>query len=86
MQGEAVPLPERVPAIGAEFKHYKGETYRVTLLALHANDHEWMVVYEPLYEKPEAPFFTRPLGEWFEAVSWEGKEVSRFTAVEKASS
>jgi hypothetical protein len=38
-----------------------------------------MVVYEPMYENPDAPFFTRPLREWGEMVEREGKSVTRFT-------
>lgn len=61
------------------YHHYKGGRYRVVLLADHSNDDEWMVVYEPLYEHPDAPYFTRPLREWSESVEWEGKTVQRFT-------
>lgn len=48
-------------------------------LALHSNDDEWMVVYEPLYENPDAAFFTRPLREWNEEVEWQGERRVRFT-------
>lgn len=81
MKGHIVPLPEGAPREGEVFRHYKGDRYRVKLLALHSNDEEWMVVYEPLYANPDAPYFTRPLREWRERVSWEGKQVPRFTLV-----
>ncbi len=81
MKGNVVSLPERAPKEGEVYQHYKGDQYRVKLLALHSNDDEWMVVYEPLYENPDAPFFTRPLREWFEEVEWEGKTVERFASV-----
>lgn len=81
MKGVIVSLPERIPKEGDTYQHYKGDRYRVKLLALHSNDDEWMVVYEPLYEQPDVSFFTRPLREWFEEVKWEGKKVERFTLV-----
>lgn len=61
--------------------HYKGDHYRVVGLALHSNDDEWMVVYEPMYERPAAPLFTRPLREWAEVVEWQGTKVERFAKV-----
>lgn len=73
------PLPEDAPKRGENYRHYKGDLYRVVLLAEHSNDDEWMVVYEPMYEKPDAPYFTRPLREWGQLVEWEGKTVRRFT-------
>lgn len=81
MKGNVVPLPSNAPKEGEAYRHYKGDSYRVLLLALHSNDQEWMVVYEPLYENPDAPFFTRPLREWHEVVEWEGKNLKRFTLV-----
>ncbi len=81
MKGNIVPLPENAPKGGEEYRHYKGDLYKVKLLALHSNDEEWMVVYEPMYENPDAPYFTRPLREWTEMVEWEGKAVRRFTHI-----
>lgn len=81
MKGQAVPLPADAPEIGGKYRHYKGDCYRVKLLALHSNDGEWMVVYEPLYENPAVALFTRPLREWYESVVWEGRSALRFTRV-----
>lgn len=82
MKGYVVPLPEDAPKVGEVYWHYKqGDQYRVKLLALHSNDDEWMVVYEALYENPDAPFFTRPLREWLQPVTWEGQRATRFTKV-----
>ena len=79
MKGTIVPLPGDAPKIGETYRHYKGDLYRIKLLALHSNDDEWMVVYEPLYENPDAPYFARPLREWHERVEREGKKEERFT-------
>lgn len=81
MKGHVVPLSGSAPHPGETYRHYKGDAYRVKLLALHSNDEEWMVVYEPLYENPDAPYFTRPLHEWREIVEWEGKSAERFTKI-----
>jgi hypothetical protein len=79
-KGDPVPpLPVDAPRGGEIFRHYKGDRYRVVLLALHSNDDEWMVVYEAMYENPGAPYFTRPLREWSEYVEWEGERKERFT-------
>jgi hypothetical protein len=81
-KGDPVPpLPSDAPKAGEIYKHYKGDNYKVVLLAEHSNDNEWMVVYEALYENPDAPYFTRPLREWGEMVEWEGKTVKRFTLI-----
>lgn len=76
-----MPLPTDAPKVGETYRHYKSDLYRVTALALHSNDDEWMVVYEPLYANPDVPLFTRPLREWREKVEWEGKTVERFTLI-----
>jgi hypothetical protein len=81
-KGDPVPpLPADAPKAGEVYKHYKGDLYKVVLLAEHSNDNEWMVVYEPQYENPDAPYFTRPLREWSEPVEWEGNRVLRFTKI-----
>ena len=78
-RGVPVPhLPDNAPKPGELFRHYKGDLYRIVLLAEHSNDDEWMVVYEPIYENPDAPYFTRPLREWNEEVEWEGEKKVRF--------
>ncbi len=79
MKGHSVPLPGNASRVGEIYRHYKGDQYRVKLLALHSNDDEWMVVYEPLYENPDAPFFTRPLREWRERIEWQREIEQRFT-------
>lgn len=79
-RGDPVPLlPPGAPQVGEVYKHYKGDSYKVVLLAEHSNDNEWMVVYEPMYDNPDAPYFTRPLREWSEEVEWKGQKLARFT-------
>jgi hypothetical protein len=70
MKGNIVPLPADAPKIGEIYQHYKGYLYEVAALALHSNDEEWMIVYKPLYDCPDAVLFTRPLREWKEEVEW----------------
>ena len=74
----APPLPLSAPKVGERYRHYKVGLYRVAHLALHSNDDEWMLVYEPMYKNPDAPYFTRPLREWNEQVEWEGETRERF--------
>lgn len=76
------PLRTDAPKPGETYQHYKGDSYHIKLLALHSNDDDWMVVYEPLYENPDAPFFTRPLKDWSETVTWNGENVVRFRKIE----
>ncbi|MES2202886.1 MAG: DUF1653 domain-containing protein [Patescibacteria group bacterium] len=81
-KGDLVPLlPADAPKAEEAYRHYKGDSYKVVLLALHSNDNEWMVVYEPMYPGPGAPYFTRPLREWAELVEWQGTQIARFTKV-----
>ena len=75
----APPLPSDPPKRGEVYRHDKGDLYKIVLLAEHSNDEEWMVVYEPMYENPSAPYFTRPLREWAEQVEWKGRTYRRFT-------
>lgn len=77
-KGFSPVIPDDCPKESEVYKHYKGDLYRVLHIALHSNDGEWMVVYEPLYENPDAKYFTRPLREWGEEVMYEGKKVVRF--------
>jgi hypothetical protein len=85
-KGESIPLPEGAPQAGEVYRHYKGDNYKIIGMAIHSgNDYsgkdEWMVIYEPMYENPAAPFFARPYNEWQEKVDWEGQQVLRFAKV-----
>lgn len=74
------PVPADAPLAGEQYRHYKGDLYKVMGLALDSND-AWVVVYEPLYENPAAPMFTRPAAEWNQLVEWEGAQVARFSKI-----
>ena len=80
-KGVVIRLPADAPKKGEIYRHYKGDSYKVQGFALHSNDEEWMVIYEPMYESPDAPLFTRPLREWRELVEWEGRKTERFSKV-----
>ena len=81
MLGEKFIVPES-PKVGEVYAHYKkGDNYKVYAIALHSDDGVWMVVYEPMYENPSAPLFTKTLSSWNEEVEWEGKMVGRFSLV-----
>jgi hypothetical protein len=82
-KGDPVPpLSDDAPKSGEIYRHYKGDLYRVVLVAEHSNDNEWMVVYEPMYENSDAPYFTRPLREWNELIMRDGSMCRRFTKEE----
>jgi hypothetical protein len=40
-------------------------------------------LYRPLYEDADAEMFTRPLAEWFENVTWNHRDVERFSLATK---
>ena len=58
------------------YRHYKGNDYRVTGLALHSETREWLVVYEALYG--DGGLFVRPAAMFNETVEVGGKRASRF--------
>lgn len=83
-KGDPVPpLPRDAPRSGEVYRHCKGDLYKVVLLAEHSDDEEWVVVYEAMYENPDAPYFTLPLREWMKWVEWEGERRRRFEGVER---
>lgn len=64
--------------IGGLYQHYKGKNYIVRDIARHSETLEWLVVYECLYDNPEAKLWVRPLGMFLENVTVDGKVVPRF--------
>lgn len=85
-KGLTPPELKNPPKIGEVYEHYKGDRYEVTGVALHSNDDIWMVVYKPLYEHADAEYFTRPLDDWREKITWTDSKgvsevVDRFTLI-----
>lgn len=68
--------------IGAVYRHYKGNMYRVKDIAINTETLEAMVVYEPLYES-SVKVWVRPRAMWFETVEVSGSMVPRFKRVEQ---
>ena len=61
------------------YQHYKGNYYRLIVLATHSETLEPVVVYQALYG--ERGIWVRPAGMWHELVTVDGKEVERFAYV-----
>ena len=68
-----------MPKVGAVYRHYKGNIYKVLHLARHSETHEEVVVYQSVTD-PEK-IWVRPLGMFMEEVEWEGKTVLRFALI-----
>jgi hypothetical protein len=64
--------------IGGLYQHYKGKNYIVRDLARHSETLEWLVVYECLYENPEAKIWVRPMKMFLETVTIDGTTIPRF--------
>ena len=63
--------------IGATYRHYKGDEYKVVTIALREEDEQPLVVYQAEYG--EAISFARSLDSWLEEVEWQGNRIKRFT-------
>ena len=62
------------------YKHYKGQHYKVLMVARHSETEVDHVVYQALYG--EQGYWIRPLDMFTETVTVSGKIVPRFVAVE----
>lgn len=65
-----------------EYKHYKGNRYKVLGVARHSETLEELVIYQKLYG--DHGFWVRPLGMFLETVTQEGKRVPRFQKISGA--
>lgn len=65
------------------YRHFKGNLYRVLLVASHSEAEEQMVVYQALYG--DRGFWVRPLSMWNETVDRDGYHGPRFTFVSEDS-
>jgi hypothetical protein len=59
-----------------QYKHFKGNKYKVLHLARHSETLEPMVVYQALYG--DFGIWVRPAAMWNETVEHNGKLVKRF--------
>lgn len=70
--------------VGALYKHYKkGDIYRVTDIVIQTVDTTQCVIYEAQYGKQLT--FARPLVEWAEEVTLDGKTTTRFLKLDAKS-
>ena len=77
---EKCVVPEEWKAgIGHDFRHYKGNRYRLVGLALHSETLEPMAVYQQLYG--EFALWVRPAKMFFEEVEVDGRRQRRFEPV-----
>jgi hypothetical protein len=61
------------------YRHFKGNSYKVVMIAKHSETLEDFVIYQALYG--EMGMWIRPLAMFEEFVEFEGKTVKRFTYV-----
>ena len=73
---------EQEKLIGREFRHLKGNRYRLEGFAKDSETLEEMVVYRALYG--ERGLWVRPAKMFFETVERDGKTMKRFELVEDA--
>ena len=71
---------EKNRLIGREFRHFKGNHYRLEGFAKHTETLEDMVVYRALYG--EYGLWVRPAKMFFETIERDGKRIKRFALVE----
>lgn len=65
--------------IGAKYRHYKGNTYKVIGIAKHSENKEKLVVYKALYG--EKSLWVRPKKMFLEDVIVDNKKVQRFKRI-----
>lgn len=71
-------------SIGAIYRHYKGNLYRVLTIGRQSEDTSVYVVYQGLYDCPDfgpSPVWIRPLSEFIEEIVVGGKHTRRFTFI-----
>ena len=70
---------EREVTIGGLYRHFKGNEYEVIAVAKHSETLEDVVVYRALYG--EGMVWVRPLAEFLDTVTRDGKTQYRFTEI-----
>ena len=66
--------------VGGVYRHFKGNCYTVMALAKHSETLEELVVYRALYG--EGQIWVRPLTEFLETVTRDGKTFFRFEEID----
>jgi hypothetical protein len=79
-QGKCV-AESRQYLIGREFRHFKGNHYRLEGFAKDSETLEAMVVYRALYG--EGGLWVRPAQMFFETIERDGKRMKRFELLEE---
>ena len=73
-------MSNNIPKQGEIYRHYKGNLYQITAVALHTETEEKMVVYQALYG--EFKYYVSPLEMFMEQVKIEDKFINRFELVD----
>ena len=73
---------EHIGLIGREFRHFKGNRYRLEGFAKDSEMLEEMVVYRALYG--DGGLWVRPAKMFFETIVRDGKTMKRFELLEDA--
>lgn len=71
---------DKTGLIGREFRHFKGNRYRLEGFAKDSETLEEMVVYRALYG--DGGLWVRPAKMFFETVERDGRTMKRFELVE----
>ena len=73
---------DKTGLVRREFRHFKGNLYRLEGFAKDSETQEEMVVYRALYG--EGGLWVRPAKMFFETVERDGRTMKRFEPVEDA--
>ena len=71
---------EQQSLVGREFRHFKGNLYRLEGFAKDSETLEEMAVYRALYG--EGDLWVRPAKMFFETIERDGKHMKRFVLVD----
>ncbi len=71
---------EQQSLVGREFRHFKGNLYRLEGFAKDSETLEPMAIYRALYG--DGSLWVRPAKMFFETIERDGKHIKRFELVE----